>query len=1057
MPLFQQAIIGKYIADVPKQTVDEAWLIFQQHFHNTAIQQNIRNAKEEQYQEGFLRELFVAVFGYTLNPQPDFNLTTEYKNEKDSKKADGAILHAGQVTAIIELKGTETTDLGKVESQAFNYKNNQKSCTYVITSNFEKLRFYINDAVEWEEFDLFTLSFERFALLYVCLHKDNLLSDVPLQMKQASVAAEENITRKLYADYSQFKKKLFHNITSMNPQHDKLLLFKKTQKLLDRFLFIFFGEDRLLLPPKSVREILKQWEQLKELDNYVPLYQRFKKYFGYLNTGHKGKLYEIFAYNGGLFATDELLDSILIDDEILYDSCVTLSNYNFESEVDVNILGHIFEHSLNEIEELEKSLVTPVPSVEDDTTKATVAEAPKNAKATSRRKKDGVFYTPRYITKYIVENTVGALCAEQKKTLGIAEDEFTVVKRKANRKQLLDKIESYRKWLLQLTICDPACGSGAFLNQALEFLIAEHRYIDEMKAKLFGDAIVLSDVENVILENNLFGVDINDEAVEIARLSLWLRTAKKGRKLNRLTNNIQCGNSLIDDPKVAGDKAFDWKKGFPAIFEKGGFDVVIGNPPYVSHDRIDNKGYLKVNYSCYNSFTDLYSFFFEKGIAILKENGYLYFITSNSFLRAEYGTPLRKILSTQTSLVEIINIDDSQIFGDAIVNTVMLCFVKGKFLPENLVSVVNKKFEVDKIDFLSFVVSNKFYYPRNIFKENSWSLVKPELLLIGEKMKTKGKTLEQLQAKIRLGLATGDNNAFVINEKIREELIKKDIKNSEVIKPVLRGRDIERFYYKFEKLYLLLTRNEIDVINDYPFVYDYLNSFGESFKKRGAKGRHWTNLRACSFFDDFKEEKIVWIELSDKGRFTLATDEIYLLNSAYFLLPPKGYDSKYLLSILNSRATEFYLKLIANTSGMGTLRWINIYVKELIIPELDSTAQVPFIEKSDSMLNQYKSLQNIKHQLLQLLQNNFPSLQLTNKLEQWSITTFGEIVKELAIQKIKLTLSQQAEWMQYFEEQKAKAQQIQQIIAATDKEIDKMVYDLYELTEEEIAIMEVQG
>lgn len=840
----------------------------------------------------------------------------------------------------------------------------------------------------------------------------------------------------------------------MNPQHDKLLLFKKTQKLLDRFLFIFFAEDRLLLPPNSVREILKQWEQLKELDNYVPLYQRFKKYFGYLNTGHKGKLYEIFAYNGGLFATDELLDSILIDDEILYASCVTLSNYNFESEVDVNILGHIFEHSLNEIEELEKSLLTRVVSAEDETAKATISAPEKNAKTTSRRKKDGVFYTPRYITKYILENTVGALCAGQKKTLGIAEDEFTVVKRKANRKQLLYKIESYREWLLQVTICDPACGSGAFLNQALEFLIAEHRYIDELKAKLFGDAIVLSDIENVILENNLFGVDINDEAVEIARLSLWLRTAKKGRKLNRLTNNIQCGNSLIDDPKVAGDKAFDWKKGFPAIFEKGGFDVVIGNPSYVSHDRIDNKEYLKINYSCYSSFTDLYSFFFEKGIAILKSNAFLYFITSNSFLRAEYGSPLRKILSNQNSLVEIINIDDAQIFGDAIVNTVMLCLKKGKHLPENLVSVVNKKFEVDKIDFLSFVVSNRIFYPINVFKENSWSLVKPEFLLIGEKMKSKGKTLEQLQTKIRLGLATGDNTAFIINEDIRGELIKKDIKNLEVIKPILRGRDIERYYYKFENLYLLLTRNEIDVVNDYPFVYDYLNSYGEGFKKRGAKGRHWTNLRACSFFDDFKEEKIIWIELTDKERFTLSTEEIYLLNSAYFLLPPKNYNSKYLLSILNSRLTEFYLKLIANTSGMGTLRWINIYVKEFIIPELDSISQLLFIEKADIMLNQNKALQQLKHQFFQLLQTNFPSLQQTSKLENWPSLTFGELVKELEKQKIKLTLSQQSEWMQYFEEQKTKSLQIKQIITATDKEIDKIVYALYELTEEEIAIVE---
>ena len=138
---------------------------------------------------------------------------------------------------------------------------------------------------------------------------------------------------------------------------------------------------------------------------------------------------------------------------------------------------------------------------------------------------------------------------------------------------MVEKLETYRKWLLQLTICDPACGSGAFLNQTLDFLIEEHQYIDELQAKLFGDDLVMSDMENSILENNLFGVDINEESVEIAKLSLWLRTAQPNRKLNDLNGNIKCGNSLIDDVEVAGDKAFSWKNEFPKVFENGGFNV----------------------------------------------------------------------------------------------------------------------------------------------------------------------------------------------------------------------------------------------------------------------------------------------------------------------------------------------------------------------------------------------------------------------------------------------------------------------------------------------------
>lgn len=184
---------------------------------------------------------------------------------------------------------------------------------------------------------------------------------------------------------------------------------------------------------------------------------------------------------------------------------------------------------------------------------------------------DGVFYTPKYITKYIVENTVGRLCSEKKATLEIDESEYLKSRKGRTTKKLReldDKLTSYRNWLLTLTICDPACGSGAFLNQALDFLIREHRYIDELRAKLLEVPMVFTEVENNILENNIYGVDINEETVEIARLSLWLLTAKKGRKLTTLSNNIKCGNSLIDDPAVAGEKAFHRPTEFPEVFRK---------------------------------------------------------------------------------------------------------------------------------------------------------------------------------------------------------------------------------------------------------------------------------------------------------------------------------------------------------------------------------------------------------------------------------------------------------------------------------------------------------
>ena len=180
---------------------------------------------------------------------------------------------------------------------------------------------------------------------------------------------------------------------------------------------------------------------------------------------------------------------------------------------------------------------------------------------------------------------------------------------------------------LQITICDPACGSGAFLNQALESLIIEHRYIDELQAKLFGDAMVLSEVENAILENNIYGVDINDESIDIAKLSLWLRTAQKGRKLTSLNDNIKCGNSLIDNKEIAGDKAFNWKEEFPEVFSKGGFDVIIGNPPYVSNKDMHRYGMQnQINHwnakfeSAKSGNYDIFIPFIEQGMRLVKEN-----------------------------------------------------------------------------------------------------------------------------------------------------------------------------------------------------------------------------------------------------------------------------------------------------------------------------------------------------------------------------------------------------------------------------------------------------
>ena len=1008
MPLFQQSVVKKYLHDLDKETLQQRWAAFTAHFHNSTIQQNILNAKEEEYQEGFVRDLFVKVLGYTLNPQPDYNFVLEKKTEADSTKSDGAILQGGKVVGVIELKDTAATDLDKVEKQAFGYKHRHPDCTYIITANFQKLRFYINDAIEYEEFDLFTLTQDRFALLYLCLSEQTIFKNIPLLIKKASLTQEEAVTKKLYADYSGFRKKLFHNITELNPQHSKIELFQKTQKLLDRFLFILFAEDRMLLPPNSIREILKQWQQLKELDAEVPLYDRFKKYFGYLNTGYEGKQHTIFAYNGGLFAADEILDTIKIDDTILYDSCFALSNYDFQTEIDVNILGHIFEHSLNEIEELQAE-----------------AEGKPIDKTKTKRKKDGVFYTPRYITKYIVANTVGALCEQKKNELQLQEEEYAPQLKKKDQKQLLEKLETYRAWLLQLTICDPACGSGAFLNQALEFLITEHRFIDELNAKLGGHSIIFSDVEKGILENNLFGVDINEEAVEIARLSLWLRTAKSGRKLSNLSEHIKCGNSLIDDPAVAGDKAFNWQKAFPKIFEKGGFDVVIGNPPYVfAREKITeaDKKYYAENYNSALYQINTYLLFIERSNQLLKPNRSLGLIVPNAWLMVSSAKNLREYLLKNVSLKQIINLLGHS-FENVNVETIILIADKGN-QPNNKVIIKENK--------------GQEFFETNTKEQNEFSNEEGfEFKVFADELS------EKITYKLKTGAEEIDNIATVKAGLQAYEVGKGNPKQT---KEDVENRPYDYTYKLDDSTYMYLDGKDV---GRYGFTW------------AGMFLKYGDHLAAPRTFDIFSGNKIIVREITGtfpKCIISTFNDETFLFNRSNIAIVEKensSYSLKYILTIINSTLLSFYF--VKNTPKSVRQMFPKVILQDLRkFPVKISTQeqQLPFIAKAEIMLAKNKELQELKLQLLQLLQSNFPAMQLSKKLEQWPSLSFAELLKELGKQKIKPTLPQQLEWMHYFDQQKAKALGLQTIIDTTDKEIDAMVYALYGLTNEEIQIVE---
>lgn len=1009
MALFQTSVLNKYLSQQDTDKVQKAYKKYSKYFHNSAIQENIRNSKEEQFQEGFLRELFVEILGYTLNPTPKFNLTTEFKNLKGAKKADGAILKEGKAIGVIELKGTDTKDLESIRQQAFDYKSNHVGCTYVVTSNFEKLRFYIDDSVWFEEFNLFTLTNQQFELLYLCLAKENIVADKPLKIKEASIVEEKDITNKLYGDYSLFKRELYRDLVKQNKNNAlfrdsneknfKLTLFKKSQKLLDRFLFILFAEDRGLLTPNTITTINNEWLALKELDVEVPLYDRYKQYFGYLDTGRKGtdKKEEIFAYNGGLFEPDAILDSITIDDDLLLRHTKHLTTYHFESQVDVNILGHIFEHSLNEIESINAEI-----------------EGTSFDKQKTKRKKDGVFYTPKYITKYIVDNTIGKLCTQKKQEIGITDEEYA--KGRKNRhettiKKLDQQLKDYRDWLLEITICDPACGSGAFLNQALDFLIKEHTYLDELNRQLFGGFLVFPDIENHILERNIYGVDLNEESVEIAKLSLWLRTAQPKRKLTSLNKNIKCGNSLIESKAIAGEKAFNWKEQFPEVFDKGGFDVIIGNPPYVPTEYISeiDKIFLEKTYQSAFGRMNLYPIFYEKGIQILKENGILGFITPYTILKNQYYKESRKYIIDNTKIIELIDFKGILVFQDAAVDSIILTLEKGKYDNYNFKQISNI------ISFENENYSTDYYNISEIKQNEDLSMLVTLNDKLIKRVSKKTKPLKEI-INFNQGIITGGNSKYITSFE------------SELTKKVITGSDFNRYSFNDSNQYI---------------IYD-------------TKLLH--RPRKKEIFE--ATEKIL---LRQTGSFPICTidyDQYYTLDTVHNgLLVNNDFSLKYILTLLNSKLLRFLYESSINEGGKVFAQVKIIYIDPLPIKILSKENQIPFEVAADKIMLAKKQLQLINDKFKKYFSGQYKLEKLSRKLENWHELTFTEFISELnkaikGTSQTSLTKKDEFDWIELFEENKTKAQNLISSINQIDDNINEMVYELYGLSEEEIKIIE---
>ena len=832
-----------------------------------------------------------------------------------------------------------------------------------------------------------------------------------------------------------------------NPQFDKLTLFKKSQKLLDRFLFVLFGEDSGLVPPNAVSKIIDQWKALEELDEAVSLYSRFVKLFHHLDVGHKYNTFDIPAYNGGLFREDDILNSVQIDDDVLLTDSLKLSAYDFQTEIDVNILGHIFENSLNEIEEMTAEL-----------------EGKAVDKKKTKRKKEGVYYTPKYITKYIVENTIGELCNQKKKELNLDIIDISIIQSsrtkqgKLNQKavDLLARLKTYSDYLLSLKILDPACGSGAFLNQALEFLIEEYQFVDEYRRQLEKDSLGLFDIKKSILENNIYGVDINEESVEIAKLSLWLHTAERGRKLSDLNNNIKCGNSLIDNPEVAREKAFKWREEFSEIMTNGGFDVVIGNPPYVRQELLsDYKPFFEKNYKVYEGTSDLFAYFYEKSFSILKLNGKFGFI-SNTFDKTKASIKLRNFLTNNTSFISYVDFTEVQIFEGATTYPIILIANNNKEPVKNFKYIKitkSRKAPVIGIDF-----ENSVNVAQNTLEKDSWTFNSIEKAEILNKI-VKHKNIREQYGKCYRGIVTGFNEAFIVDGKTKLELETLHSSSKELIKPFYEGKDISKWNAPLLEKYIIFTRRGTRIEN-YPAIKEYLEKYKERLIPKNSPelkiGRKlgpykWFEIQdSVDYYKLFEEPKITWANLQSKNKFCLDTNKYYI-NAPSVILPS---ENKTLLSILNSKLVWEFLKSICVVRSGGYIEVKPQYFEQIPIPFISNEYKMNFIQLSERIIALTSKSQLKSKRFLNRLESNLDIDKFSQKLTVFYSFDFKTFLSELKRLKIKLSLSEQDEWVEYFDSYKSEINSLQAEITQLENDIDKLVYEIYDLSEEEIQIVE---
>ena len=963
-----------------------------------------------------------------------------------------------EILAPFELKGADTRDLDAIMpgrnktpvQQAWEYAMNARGVKWVLVSNMIELRLYGfgEGTTAYEAFQLDRLTdpdeYARFMLL---LSADSLLSGRTLDLLKQSRAEDRDITDSLYQDYKALRLKLIGAVQAADPAIAPLDAIAVAQKILDRVLFIAFAEDTGLLPDNT----LSQAFVTRDPYNPRPVWDNFRGLFNAIDKGSDAL--KIPRYNGGLFRQDDTINALVLPDDVC-EGFKALGDYDFASEVSVTVLGHIFEQSIADVERLQAQA------------RGEETEEERATGTTGRRKRDGVVYTPDYIARFIVAETLGAhleeafteiLRAHAKAGADLSNYAAIQWRRKSAE---LEAWQAYRDRLKTLRIVDPACGSGVFLIMAFDFLKAELNRVNDKIADLQGKDQHIQDLidpDSEILTNNLFGVDVNSESIEIAKLSLWIKTARRGKVLDSLSGNLRVGDSLIEDSNFAYlDHAFTWETAFPSVFAEGGFDVVLGNPPYVRMEFLKTlKPYLEKRYEVVSDRADLYCYFYERGLRLLKPGGRLGYISPNKLFRNGSCAPLRDYLRREATLEGVVDFGDLQIFEGVTTYTAILT-MKRSAAPKGHELHFWKVDTLPEANFQATWKKAAGPYPQAALGAGSWELENSALRALRDKIRTGRKTLKEIYGSPLYGIKTGLNAAFVIDNATKERLCAQDPRSAELLKPFLEGKDLKRWRVEPRGLWLIyIPKNRIE-INDYPAIREWLIPFKTALEARATK-QEWFELQQAqeAYAPHFAAPKISYPHFNDTRNFSFEPLGAFSNDKSY-LIPT---DDKALLGLLNSRVLWFMLSSMSPPVRGGFHELRVQYVEKLPIPAWNDGARAELASASEQASKAARERLILQTALTRRIPDLCPpgrAPKLTTRLQEWwTLPDFAAFRAEVKkVFKSDIPLAERSAWEDWITRDRAEIARLSAEIAKAEAQIDNIVYGLFDLTPDEIALLE---